>query len=130
MERLSTESITITIQSILQLVSLIHVQCIIHWILIYLIKCYPMSEQLGPVDVINILLRPCLHWAKFCLFCKKLCQQEAISSANDYFFSPTKIFQSSKMPLRRFGGLQFFVRRQTPLFLESYPSSGHLILHT
>lgn len=59
-----------------------------HWILIYLIKCYPTSEQLGPVHMINILLRPCLHQAKFCLFCQKICQQEAISSANDFVHRP------------------------------------------
>ena len=61
---------------------------IMHWLLIYLIKCYPTSEQLGPVHMINILLRPCLHQAKFCLFCQKICQQEAISSANDFVHRP------------------------------------------
>ena len=31
---------------------------------------------------------PCLHQAKFCLFCQKICQQEAISSANDFVHRP------------------------------------------
>ena len=31
-------------------------------------------------------LRPCWHYAKFCSFCqKKICQQEAIPTANDFF---------------------------------------------
>ena len=48
------------------------------------------------------------------------------------FLSPTKIFlkchQTSKMPWRRFEGLQCFVRQQYHLFLDSYifPSLGLL----
>ena len=37
--------------------------------------------------------RPCSHYAKFCLVCKKNCQREAISSAND-FFHPPKFLQA------------------------------------
>ena len=47
-------------------------------------------------------------------------------------FSPFQNFlnchQTSKMPWSLFGDLQFFVRQQNPLFLDSYPSSGHLVL--
>lgn len=39
-------------------------------------------------------LRACSHHAKFCLFCQKICQHEAISSAID-FLHPTKIFASA-----------------------------------
>ena len=73
---------------------------------------------------------PCSHEAKFCLFCKKLCQQRGISSANEFFFTVQNFLnchQSSQMPSRRVGNLQFFVRRQSPLFFDSYPSSGHFI---
>ena len=78
-------------------------------------------------------LRPCSHFSNFCLFCKKLCQQEPVSSANDVFHLPKLLMschQTSKMPSRIFGGLQSFVRRQNPLFLASYPSWGHLISRT
>ena len=60
-------------------------------------------------------------------------QQEPVSSANDVFHLPKLLMschQTSKMPSRIFGGLQSFVRRQNPLFLASYPSSGHLISRT
>ena len=37
------------------------------------------------VNVVFVMtLRPCSHNAKFGLFCKTICQQEAISSANDF----------------------------------------------
>ena len=64
--------------------------------------------------------------------CKKNCQQEAISSANNFFhlINLLKCHQSLKMPSSRFGGLQFFVRWQTSSFLDSYPSWAHLILQT
>lgn len=39
-------------------------------------------------------------------------------------------YQTSKMLSRIFGSLQFFVRCQNPLFLDSYPLLGHLILRT
>ena len=76
---------------------------------------------------------PCSHEAKFCLFCKKLCQQRGISSANEFFFTVQNFLnchQSSRMPSRRVGNLEFFVRRQSPLFFDSNPSSGHFISHT
>jgi len=51
---------------------------------------------------------------------KKTCQQEAISSANGFLFFPCQNFlnchQTSKMPSRTFGGLQFFVGQQNPYF--------------
>lgn len=34
------------------------------------------------------LIRPCSLHAKFCLLCKKVCQQEATSTANDFFHQP------------------------------------------
>ena len=83
------------------------------------------------VNVVFVMtLRPCSHNAKFGLFCKTICQQEAISSANDFsnFQNFLDCHQTSKMPLRTyFGGIQFFARQQNPLILDSYPSSGHLI---
>ena len=39
-------------------------------------------------------IRACSHYAKFCLFCKKICQRETILSAND-FFRPRKFCQAS-----------------------------------
>ena len=48
-------------------------------------------------------------------------QRVVISSANDFFFFTNQNF------LNCFPGLQFYVRWQNPLFLDSYPSSGHLI---
>ena len=39
-----------------------------------------------------ICVRPFSHKAKFCLFCKQICQQEVISSAKDFF--TTKIFST------------------------------------
>ena len=39
-------------------------------------------------------IRACSHYAKFCLFCKKICQRETIFSAND-FFRPRKFCQAS-----------------------------------
>ena len=46
---------------------------------------------------------------------------------SERFFSLAKIFSTVTKVQRcrredRFGGLQFFVRRQTPLFLDSFPS--------
>ena len=41
------------------------------------------------VNVVFVMtLRSCSHNAKFGLFCKKICQQEAISSVNDFFHPP------------------------------------------
>ena len=59
----------------------------------------------------------------FCLFCKQICQQEVISSAKGFFHDQNFLncHQSSKMPLREFGGPQCFVRQQSPFFLDSYP---------
>ena len=39
--------------------------------------------------------RACSHYAKFCLFCQKICQREAISSAND-FLHPPKFLQAER----------------------------------
>ena len=64
---------------------------------------------------------------------KKKCQQKAISGATIFFFHFSKFLkyhQTSKMPSRRFRGLQFFARRHNHLFLDSCPSSGHLISWT
>ena len=85
------------------------------------------------VNVVFVMtLRSCSHNAKFGLFCKKICQQEAISSANDFsnYQNFLDCHQTSKMPLRTFGGVQFFARQQNPLILDSYPLSGHLISQT
>ena len=49
------------------------------------------------------------------------------------FLSPTKFlncYQTSKILSRIFGGLQFFVGWQNPLFLDRYPLLGHLISRT
>ena len=40
-------------------------------------------------------IRACSHYAKFCLFCQKICQREAISSAND-FLHPPKFLQAPR----------------------------------
>ena len=47
----------------------------------------------------NLWVRPCSHYAKFCLVCKKICQRKAISSA--MIFCPNKIFASATK-LQRF----------------------------
>ena len=46
--------------------------------------------------------KSCSHNAKFGLFCKKICQQEAISSVNDFsnYQNFLDCHQTSKMPLR------------------------------
>ena len=66
-------------------------------------------------------IRPCWHKAKFSLFCKKNFNREPFLVRPPKF---SNCHQSSKiqMPSRKVGGLQFFVKRQTPLFLNSYPS--------
>ena len=66
----------------------------------------------------------------FVCFAKKICQQEAIPSVNNFIHLPNfwKCHQTSKMLSRSFGGLQCFVRQQNPLLLDSHPLQGHLIL--
>ena len=52
------------------------------------------------VNVVFVMtLRPCSCNAKFCLFCKKICQQEAISSVNDFstYQNFLNCHQTSKM---------------------------------
>ena len=69
----------------------------------------------------------------FFFFCKKICQQAAISRANDFSHLPEnflKCHQTSKMWSSRFGGLQFFVRQKNSLFLHSYTSLCHLSSRT
>lgn len=67
------------------------------------------------------------QFVKLCHYAK-ICQQEAIFNANDFFHPRLKFLQvppeTSKMPW------SFFVRRENPLFLDSgiHPSSGHHIL--
>ena len=70
----------------------------------------------------QVRLRPCSHYANFFLFCKKSgCQQEAISSKNDFFHLPNFLscHQTSKMPSR---GLQFFVMIRRHSFVPWQPS--------
>ena len=79
-----------------------------------------------------ILLGPGCTKQNFIFFAKKICQQEAISSMNFFFFHQTsflKCHQSSKMLSKRFGGVQFLVRQQMPLFLNSYFLLGYLPLN-
>ena len=67
---------------------------------------------------------------KLCLFAKK-CVNSKPFLARTIFFSHQnflKCHQTSTMPSWSFGGLHFFFRWQNPLFLDSYPSLGHLIL--
>ena len=40
-------------------------------------------------------------------------------------FAIASCYQTSKVPSRNFGGRQFFVRQENPLFIDSCPSSGH-----
>ena len=64
-------------------------------------KCTEMVEQfsyLRGVTIQDDSEKPMLpmarsHYAKFCLVCKKICQREAISSAND-FLHPPKFLQA------------------------------------
>ena len=76
-------------------------------------------------------LSPWSQYAKFCLFCKKSVNRKPFLVQTFFFFFTYQNFlkrrQISKKPSRSFGGLQFFVRQQNPLFHDSYPSSGHLI---
>ena len=61
------------------------------------------------VNVVFVMtLRSCSHNAKFGLFCKKICRQEAISSTNDFsnYQNFLDCHQTSKMLLRTFGGIQ------------------------
>ena len=40
-------------------------------------------------------------------------------------FAIASSYQTSKVPSRSFGGRQFYVRQENPLFTDSYPSAGH-----
>ena len=40
-------------------------------------------------------------------------------------FAIASCYQTSKVPSRNFGGRQFFVRQENPLFIDICPSSGH-----
>ena len=53
------------------------------------------TGNLGPIAGFKGVIRACSHYAKFCLFCQKICQREAISSAND-FLHPTKFLQTER----------------------------------
>ena len=67
----------------------------------------------------NCSIRACSHYPKFCLNCKKICQCEAISIANN-FFAPTKIFASTTK-LQRFRRLALeAVKRKS--FFPWHPS--------
>ena len=74
-------------------------------------------------------LRPCSHCAYFCLFCKKICQQEAISSARDFFHLPK--FSQLTPPNLKDVGLKFFSSNKILCSLTAIPqSSDNLILQT
>ena len=68
-------------------------------------ECYVPCQKERSKAIINHLLwcqrlftplyiKPCSQYAKFCLFCKKICQKEVISSVNDFFHLP----KFSKVP--------------------------------
>ena len=67
-------------------------------------KFYPFSNwdcrirqpSKNPLKYVGktLKIRACSHYAKFCLFCKKICQRETILSAN-VFFRPRKFCQAS-----------------------------------
>ena len=73
-------------------------------------------------------IRACSHYAEVCLICQKICQSEAISSANN-FLHPPKFLQTQRnfKDSTSFGGCKHFVRRENPLFLDIRPSLGHQI---
>ena len=58
-----------------------------------ILKLLPCSAPQGKDT--NWCIRACSHYAKFCLICKKICQREAISSAND-FLNPPKFLQAQR----------------------------------
>lgn len=74
-------------------------------------------------------IRPCSHNANFCLFCKKELSTGSHFLVRTIFFNYQKFSKPSPnvKKCRRvvFAGLQFFVRRQSPLFHDDYPWDGH-----
>ena len=79
-----------------------------------------------------ILLGPGCTKQNFIFFAKKSVNRKPFLVWMFFFFHQTsflKCHQSSKMLSKRFGGVQFLVRYQTPLFLNSYSLLGHLPLN-
>ena len=78
-------------------------------------------------------LRPCSHDAKFCLFCKKICEREAISSVND-FLHPPKFLQEQRnfkdsvdYKIVALEAVKILSGEKNPLFLDIHLSLGHQI---
>ena len=53
-----------------------------------------LSRTVNRIFVMSCI-RALSHYAKFCLICQKICQREAISSAND-FLHPPKFLQEQR----------------------------------
>lgn len=77
------------------------------------------------------LIRPCSHYAKFCLLCKKVCQQEATSSANDCLHQPklSQLPANFKNAVENQRRLTIFCQATKSFVLwHEYPLSDHLAL--
>ena len=74
------------------------------------------------VATTSLCSRACSHYAKFCLFCQKICQRKAIIFLVRTIFCTHQDFckrnETSKIPSTSFGGCKNFVRRENPLFLD------------
>lgn len=71
-------------------------------------------------------LWPCSQYAEFC-FAKEYVHRQPFLVPTIFFNNQNFRYchQTSNMPSKSLGSVQFFVRRQNRLFLDSYPSSGN-----
>ena len=84
-------------------------------------------------SVIGLPTGPVRTKQNFVCFAKNSVNSKTFLVRTIFFFTVHNFpncHQSSQTPSGRFRNLQFFVRRQSPFFFDSYPSSGHFISQT
>ena len=97
----------------------------------------PQKSACRPLNMLSeaqtCSLRPCSHFAKFCFLCPKKTSvnRKPFLVKTVFFFSAiTRLSDAVENMSRIFKGPQYFVTRQNPLLLDSYPLSGHVISRT
>ena len=112
-----------------------HTACYVQTCVIFCSFLDKKKDQTSALDLPDMpLLVYCLvsitnTRSGICQLTWKICQREAISSANDFLHPPNFLQgqRNLKIPSTSFGGCQNFVRRENPFFLDIHPSLDHQI---
>ena len=88
-------------------------------------NCFVVGERQVKIWVTNLFVRPRSLHAKFCLFHKKSVNRKPFLVQLIFFHQPKKKLQKFKDTVDNMRPT-FFVRRQNPLFFDSYPLGHHI----